>query len=409
VRHPYRIREIAARAGFSAATVDRVLHQRGGVRESTVREIHRAIADLDRERSPVRAGAPTSPAGAGGPMLPADAPGTTLPADAPGTTLPAGAGGPTSAGRAGGSTSAGRAGGPTSAGRAGGRTARARAVGRTCRIDLVVQAPPRFADACRAALEAAVPDLRTALIRPRFHLLARDADPVPVLARIGRSRSHGVILRAPDLPETGEAVGRLGIPVVTLATDLPSSKRVAHVGIDHAEAGATAAYLVEQWLADRAGDVLLVRGAGTDRGEDERAAGFRAETAPHRRLLEVVGDEDRAEAVAERTRVVLAAHPSVRAVCSLDPGAGGNAAVIGAFGAERRNFDVFVAYGLDAANAALLRSRRISAVLHHDLRADLRRACLAIRQARGELPGPIRVDPAAIQVITPCNAPPADF
>jgi LacI family transcriptional regulator len=41
VKHPYRIREIAAQAGLSQATVDRVLHARGGVRESTVREVDR--------------------------------------------------------------------------------------------------------------------------------------------------------------------------------------------------------------------------------------------------------------------------------------------------------------------------------------------------------------------------------
>jgi LacI family transcriptional regulator len=316
VKHPYRIREIARQAGLSEATVDRVLHQRGGVRESTASEIHRAIAALDKEQAEARLAGPAYP------------------------------------------------------------------------IDVVCPGPPRFTAALRQAVEAELPDLRPAVFKPRFHF--GDADPVAVLDRIGRSHSQGVIVNAADSPELVEAVGRLAMPVVTLGTDLPASKRVAHVGIDHADAGATAAYLVEQWLADRAGDVLVVRGAWPDVGEAERAAGFRAEMAaraPHRRLVE------------GRAPGGL----SVRAIYS--PAAGGNASVVDSFAAEHRNYEVFVAHELDAENAELLRGHRLSAVLHHDLRADVRHACLAILRAQGVLPGPVRSHPATLQVITPVNLP----
>lgn len=53
-RHPYRVREIAQQAGLSEATVDRVLHDRPGVRASTRAEVEQAIADLDRQRDQVR-------------------------------------------------------------------------------------------------------------------------------------------------------------------------------------------------------------------------------------------------------------------------------------------------------------------------------------------------------------------
>ena len=342
VKHPYRIREIAAQSGLSTATVDRVLHERGGVRDSTVREVRQAIADLDRQRSQVRLG------------------------------------------------------------------------GRTFMIDLVVQAPPRFSAAVKAALEAELPALRPTIIRSRFHLLDGPGtdELVTVLERVARSKSYGVILKAPDLPAVGEAVARVGVPVVTLVTDLPAAKRVAYVGIDNRAAGATAAYLVEQWLADRAGDVLVVRGKGSFRGEDEREAGFRAEMqrrAPARRMLEVVDEEDRADAVHVRIRKVLAGNPAVRAIYSLYAGAGGNAAVVDAFRAEHRRYDVFVAHDLDGENTALLRDHQLSAVLHHDLRQDMRRACQAVMQAQGAIPGRVRSNPSAIQVITPHNTPPVEF
>lgn len=340
MKHPYRIREIAAQAGLSEATVDRVLHGRGGVRESTIREVHQAIADLDRQQAQVRLG------------------------------------------------------------------------GRTFMIDVVMQAPARFTAAVKVALEAELPALRPAVIRSRFHLFDGPADLPAVLAKVGRSRSHGVILKAPDSPAVVEAVDRLAVPVVTLVTDLPTSKRVAYVGIDNADAGATAAYLVEQWLAERAGDVLVIRGRGSFRGEDERLRGFRAAMggrAAARRVFEVVDEEDRAAAVHERTRELLDRNPSVRAVYSMYAGAGGNAAVLEAFVAAGRKYDVFVAHDLDDENVALLRAQRLSAVLHHDLRADVRHACLAVMRVQGALPGRLRSNPSAIQVITPFNTPPVEF
>ncbi|NAZ84680.1 LacI family DNA-binding transcriptional regulator, partial [Kineococcus indalonis] len=53
--HPFRLREIAAQAGLSVATVDRVLHGRAGVRAGTVADVHRAVAELERQRSQLSA------------------------------------------------------------------------------------------------------------------------------------------------------------------------------------------------------------------------------------------------------------------------------------------------------------------------------------------------------------------
>ena len=326
MKHPYRIREIAAQSGLSQATVDRVLHNRGGVRDSTIRQVHQAIAELDRQESQAPLG------------------------------------------------------------------------GRTFLIDVVLFTSRRNGAAVRAAVEAEVPDFAPAVLKPRFAMVEPGADLIQALDQVGRSRSHGVIVMAPPGPEVADAVARLGVPVVTLNGDLPAGKRIAHVGVSDFDSGATAAYLVEQRLADRAGDVLVINGRG------DREAGFRAvlaERAPARRLL-TVGSAD-----AGPVRATLAENPSIRAVYSA--GTCGNAAVVAAFAAEHRNYDVFVAHGLDRENVELLRAQQLSAVLHQDLGADLRHACLAILRAQGALPGPIRSRPSAVQVITPFNVPPSEF
>jgi LacI family transcriptional regulator len=340
VPHRFPIREIARQAGLSEATVDRVLNARGGVRQSTVDEVHRAIADLDRQRSQVRL------------------------------------------------------------------------TGRTFFLDLVVDAPARFSAAVRRALESQLPLVRPATFRARFHLA--EARPVVELVAaldgIARRGSQGVVLKAPDHPHVVAAVDRLagaGIPVVTLVTDLPTSRRVAYVGLDNRAAGATAAYLLDQWLGDDARAVLVTRGTGSFRGEDDREMGFRAtlrSLRPGRRQVDLVDPSGEDEVLRGLVREALAADPEIAAVYSMYA-TGGNAATVGAFADEGRGYRAFVAHDLDAENLALLQDGRLSAVLHHDLALDLRRACHVIMQAHGALPGTPRSWHSGIHVVTPYNIP----
>jgi LacI family transcriptional regulator len=342
VGHPYRIREIAVQAGLSEATVDRVLHGRGGVRASTVAEVHQAVEELHRQRTQLRL------------------------------------------------------------------------AGRTFVVDLVVDAPQRFSSAVRAALEAELPGVRPAVIRSRFHLTeaAPAAEIAAALGRIAVRGSQGVVLKAPDDPRVVAAVERLvaaGVPVVTVVTDLPTSPRAAYVGIDNRAAGATAAYLVDRWLGDTPGAVLVTRGDGTFRGEDEREMGFRATQRalrPGRRLVDLVNADGRDDDLRRLVLDALAAHPDIVAVYSMYT-FGGNRATVEAFAAAGRACRVFVAHDLHEHNLALLHDGHLSAVLHHDLRQDMRHACQAIMQAHGALPGRPRSWHSAVQVVTPYNLPPS--
>src|SRR6478752_446720 len=139
MRPPFRVREIALQAGLSEATVDRVLHGRDGVRESTVAEVQQAIMDLTRQRSQPRSG------------------------------------------------------------------------GRRLTIDVVIDSPDRFSAEVRSAMEQELPGLRPVTLRPRFHFA--ESPPiekqVEILNGIAQRGSHGVILKAMDVPEINAAVLRL--------------------------------------------------------------------------------------------------------------------------------------------------------------------------------------------------------
>ena len=282
--------------------------------------------------------------------------------------------------------------------------------GRTFLVDLVMQAPERFTSAVRSALEAELPTLRPAVIRARYHLReqGRPADLAAALDGIGRRGSAGVLLKAADHRLVTEAVDRLAerrIPVVTLVTDLPISQRVAYVGIDNRAAGATAAYLLNLLAPGPDGSVLVTLSSSSFRGEEEREMGFRAalrELAPGRVIREVSETAGLDAAMLAAVSAALRTDPAIAAVYSIG---GGNTATLEAFRLAGRAPRAFLAHDLDADNAALLRQCRITAVLHHDLRADLRQACRLILQAQGALPGRPHSWPSQIQVITPFNVP----
>lgn len=331
--HRYKVREIAQQSGLSEATVDRVLHNRPGVRENTVAEVNQAIADLDKQRAQLRLN------------------------------------------------------------------------GRRYLVDVVMQTPQRFSDEFRGAVEAELPAFAPAMVRARFHLWQSGSTSQMVEALTRLRGSHGVVLKAQDEPEVAEAIDHLvatGVPVVTYATDVPTSARCGYVGIDNHGAGVTAAYLVQQWLGTSPSGVLITLSSTVFRGEGEREVGFRSALRNSGRSVVEVSDSDGIDATNERLVLdALEANPAVEAVYSVG---GGNVATVAAFDKIGRHCRVFIAHDLDADNRRLLREGRISAVLHNDLRADARLALRLILQERGALPvEPFR--PVPIQVITPYNVP----
>lgn len=336
--HPIAMKEVALQAGVSLATVDRVFHQRPGVRSATRRRVEQACAELERQQQQLGL------------------------------------------------------------------------KGRRFMIDLVMEAPVRFSRIVREALGTAMRRAQPAVFRARDHLAETMSVPdlVAVLDAIGRRGSHGVLLKAPDVPAVNEAVVRLmarGIPVVTLVTDLKSLPSHAYVGLDNRRAGETAAYLMNQWLGSAKVEVLVSSSGQRFQGEDERIHAFVQALAATRPACKVhVLDKGQGlhGPTAAAVGRLLSSHPAVSAVYSVG---GANAAILAAFDRAHRPCRPFIGHDLDDDNLSLLQLGQLSAVLHHDLYHDLHMACLHFMQAQGALSGTREMIRSNVEVITPFNLP----
>tara|TARA_R110002020_G_scaffold113518_39_gene261242 strand:+ start:3667 stop:4758 length:1092 start_codon:yes stop_codon:yes gene_type:complete len=78
----------------------------------------------------------------------------------------------------------------------------------------------------------------------------------------------------PIVREAVEEVSAAGKRVVTIVSDLSSSSRVAYVGLDNQAAGRTAGYLMGRFAGGAAGSVALVAGSRRYRAHFEREVGF---------------------------------------------------------------------------------------------------------------------------------------
>ena len=285
------------------------------------------------------------------------------------------------------------------------------AKGRRVFIDVVMEAPLRFSREVEKAGQAALTDLSPIALRTRYSVAETMAagNCAALLDRIRKRGSHGVCLKARDTPETRAAVSRLisrNIPVVTVFTDIGGTARLAYAGLDNERAGKTAAYVILKLLGPSDQTVLTTLSQHAFQGEEARFGAFRAELEhlrPDIRILDASGGGGHNPGTSREVRAKLRNNPEISAVYSMG---GGNRGVLGALADYGHKPKVFIAHDLDEDNLELLREKRLTLVLHHDLRSDMRRAFRHVLAFHGigAAPGGTLSD---IQIVTPVNIPSA--
>ena len=239
---PLTLRDIARQAGVSLATVDRVLHNRPGVRPDTVRRVRDAMA-----RSAFQPHAAAS------------------------------------------------------------ELARTR----TRRFVFVM---PSGANLFMQQIQAHLGEMAGWLSARRLAVETVETDvfdPAILSAKLEQlvGQVDGVAVVALDHPSVRAAINDLvdaGAKVVTLVSDVPSSRRHHYVGIDNIAAGRTAGALVGRFVGGRHGHVAIVAGSQGLRDHAERIFGFNQVLAaefPQLKVLPVVeghDEDDRSERVMTR-------------------------------------------------------------------------------------------------------------
>ena len=297
------LKEIAREAGVSLATVDRVMHDRGGVRADTSRRVREAI-----ERHDFR---------------------------------PSGAAADMARGRA-------------------SKFAFVMPAGSNIFMEMIrdqVGQMSGWLSARRTTVETIATDVfNPAALAETLESLVGRYDGVAVVALDHRSVRAAV----DDLVAAGTWV-------VTLVSDVPGSKRHHYVGIDNVAAGRTAGTLIGRFVGPRSGKIGVVAGSQSLRDHAERIFGFNQVLSleyPRLNALNPVegGDQDGvSEAIMAR---LLADHSDLIAVYNVGAGTPGVAKAIADAGQEGRL--VFVAHDLTNFTRRCLLRGVIDAVIGQD-------------------------------------------
>jgi LacI family transcriptional regulator len=214
-----------------------------------------------------------------------------------------------------------------------------------------------------------------------------DALAATLEAMVGRY--DGIAAVALDHPRVRAAIDDLvqaGGRVVTLVSDVPTSRRAHYVGIDNIAAGRTAGALLGRFAGARRGAVAIVAGSQALRDHAERVFGFTqvmASDFPQLRLLPVVEGRDEDARSADVTAALLAQHDDVIGLYNVGAGTAGVAEAISRAGRERDM--VFLAHDLTLVTRRLLLHGALSAVISqnpgHEARAAVR---VLLALTRGE-------------------------
>ena len=302
--------DVAKRAGVSLATVDRVINKRPNVKPRTVERVRQAMADLNYRPDPLAAGLARRKRFR---LL---------------FLLPTGT--------------------------------------NAFMIDLASQIEGM--EAWLAASRASVETVHADVFDPGALTAAIDS--------LDRS-ADGAAIVALDHPEVRAALDRLagdGMPLVTLVSDAPASRRGRFVGVDNAAAGRTAGALIGRFAAGRKGTAGLLVGSLSLRDHMDRCFGFSQVVMrdyPNLTILPIVDTRDDRERAEVAVRDLCSTRHDLVALYNAGAGNQGVARALAQLGDRR---PIFVGHELTESSRDALREGTFDALLAQNPGHEVRSA-----------------------------------
>lgn len=198
-----------------------------------------------------------------------------------------------------------------------------------------------------------------------------------------------------------------GKPVLTLISDLPRSGRLAYVGLDNNAVGRTAARLIGQMTGSSHGQIGLIAGSLVYQAHREREAGFRAliaERFPQLKVVKVHEGHDDATENYQAARNLLTRQPKLSAIYNIGGASTGVTRALREYSLRRI---CFVGHGLSPDTRRMLVDGVMDFAMtqsHENTVLNAVRIFTNFRDGRRPLDG---VEPLSINLVTGENLPEA--
>lgn len=185
-----------------------------------------------------------------------------------------------------------------------------------------------------------------------------------------KGKVEGIAVIALDHPAVKEAINDLvasGIKVVTLISDLSTSRRSVYIGLDNSAAGRTAAQLMGRYLNNSKGCIGLLAGSLSLKDHVERQIGFEqvlSQEFPSLKVLPIRESQDNFQNVEKLTLTLIKENPDLIGLYNV--GAGNRGIVNALLRAKKDKEIVFFAHEITPFSRKALIRGSIDVLIHQD-------------------------------------------